>query len=86
MICPQIDWQPTALTFSIDGKAVRTIQQKDAVDSAGVNQYPNTPSRVQLSLWPAGINSSAPGTVQWSGGLIDWTDADYISAGESNVT
>ena len=33
------------------------------------------------SLWPAGINSSAPGTVQWSGGMINWDDPDYKNAG-----
>jgi Glycosyl hydrolases family 16 len=43
----QIDWQPTALTFSIDGTVVRTIQESDTVVD-GVSQYPNTPSRIQL--------------------------------------
>jgi len=75
-----IDWQPTALTFSIDGQAVRTLNQADAVHN-GISYYPNTPSRIQLSLWPAGINTSAPGTVQWSGGMINWNDPDYASAG-----
>ncbi|KAF8918651.1 glycoside hydrolase family 16 protein [Mucidula mucida] len=75
-----IDWQPETLTFSIDGNVVRTIQQSDTVQD-GVTTYPSTPSRIQLSLWPAGINSSAPGTVQWAGGMIDWSDPDYTSAG-----
>ncbi|KAF5389585.1 hypothetical protein D9757_004084 [Collybiopsis confluens] len=85
---PQIDWQPTSLTFSIDGNMVRTIKQSDAVNpSTGVNEYPNTPSRIQIrhalhfSLWPAGINSSAPGTIEWAGGMINWQDPDYVSAG-----
>ncbi|KAE9407905.1 hypothetical protein BT96DRAFT_1013796 [Gymnopus androsaceus JB14] len=77
-----IDWQPAALTFSIDGNVVRTINESDAIDATtGLSEYPNTPSRIQLSLWPAGINTSAPGTVQWSGGMINWQDPDYISAG-----
>ncbi|TFK38038.1 glycoside hydrolase family 16 protein [Crucibulum laeve] len=75
-----IDWQPDALTFSIDNKVVRTIKKSDTLQN-GVAQYPDTPSRVQLSLWPAGINSSAPGTVEWAGGMIDWNDPDYNSAG-----
>jgi len=70
-----IDWQPDALTFLIDNNVVRTVQKTD-------DQYPSTPSRVQLSLWPAGIASSAPGTVTWAGGMIDWTDPDYVSAGQ----
>jgi beta-glucanase (GH16 family) len=75
-----IDWQPDSLSFLVDGKNVRTIKASDTV-SNGVSQYPNTPSRIQLSLWPAGINSSAAGTVQWAGGMIDWSDPDYVAAG-----
>ena len=33
------------------------------------------------SLWPAGINSSGQGTIDWAGGLIDWNDPDYKAAG-----
>ncbi|KAJ3930494.1 MAG: glycoside hydrolase family 16 protein [Lentinula lateritia] len=77
-----IDWQPDALAFSVDGNVVRTIKESDAVNpTTGVNEYPNTPSRIQLSLWPAGINTSAPGTVEWAGGMINWQDPDYVSAG-----
>ncbi|KII87844.1 glycoside hydrolase family 16 protein [Plicaturopsis crispa FD-325 SS-3] len=77
-----IDWQPDTLSFLVDGNNVRTIQRADTIDkSTGASMYPDTPSRIQLSLWPAGINSSAPGTVQWAGGMIDWTDPDYVKAG-----
>jgi beta-glucanase (GH16 family) len=48
----------------------------------GRYEYPSTPSRVQLSLWPAGINTSAPGTIEWAGGMINWQDPDYIAAGQ----
>ncbi|KAF8889590.1 concanavalin A-like lectin/glucanase domain-containing protein [Infundibulicybe gibba] len=75
-----IDWQPQAMTFSVDGKAVRVVNQADNVDSTGLSRYPNTPSRIQLSIWPAGINTSAPGTVEWAGGMISWNDPDYVSA------
>jgi len=77
-----IDWQPDTLTFSIDGKAVRTVKKSDTVDSNGVAHYPTTPSRVQLSIWPAGIAGTAPGTVTWAGGMINWADADYKAAGQ----
>lgn len=75
-----INWQPTSLTFLIDGQVVRTIKESDTVVN-GVSEFPNTPSRVQLSIWPAGINTSAPGVVQWAGGMINWNDPDYVSAG-----
>ncbi|KAI0743192.1 concanavalin A-like lectin/glucanase domain-containing protein [Irpex lacteus] len=77
-----IDWQPDTLTWSIDNNVVRTVKRSDTVDSQGVSHFPNTPSRVQLRSYLAcGINSSAPGTVEWAGGMINWDDPDYKSAG-----
>jgi len=76
-----IDWQPTALTFSIDGQVMRTIQQSSTIGSDGVARYPTTPSRVQLSIWPAGVPSEPLGVQQWAGGSINWEDPDYVSAG-----
>lgn len=38
-------------------------------------------NRIFCSIWPAGINTSAPGTVQWAGGMINWNDPDYKAAG-----
>lgn len=75
-----IDWQPDTLTFSVDNNVVRTIKASD-FQAGGINQYPNTPSRIQVSIWPAGIDSMPPGTVQWAGGMINWQDGDYQSAG-----
>lgn len=45
------------------------------------SKYPSTPSRIQLSIWPAGTSTSAQGTIDWAGGYIDWSDADYTSNG-----
>ncbi|ELU41881.1 glycosyl hydrolases family 16 domain-containing protein [Rhizoctonia solani AG-1 IA] len=56
------------------------------VQTKGRYEYPSTPSRVQLSLWPAGINSSAPGTIEWAGGMINWQDPDYIAAAWSETS
>ncbi|KAJ7510498.1 glycoside hydrolase family 16 protein, partial [Mycena galericulata] len=75
-----IVWSPQSLIFKVDGKTVRTVHQTDTVVN-GVSQFPNTPSRIQLSLWPAGTNASHPGTIQWAGGMINWGDSDYTAAG-----
>ncbi|KAG7095355.1 hypothetical protein E1B28_006114 [Marasmius oreades] len=77
-----IDWQPEELNFLIDGKVVRTVKKSDTVDSRGVSTYPSTPSRVQLSIWPAGVPSMPQGTRDWSGGDINWNDPDYKAAGQ----
>jgi len=76
-----IDWQPDQLTWSIDGKVVRTLKKSDTTGSDGVAHYPSTPSRVQLSIWPAGITGTPEGTLTWAGGMIDWNDPDYKAAG-----
>ncbi|KZP33735.1 glycoside hydrolase family 16 protein, partial [Athelia psychrophila] len=75
-----ISWTPTALSWLVDGKVVRTVAAADSL-AGGVSEYPSTPSRIELSIWPAGISSSAPGTVAWADGMIDWTDPDYVAAG-----
>ncbi|KAF8965022.1 glycoside hydrolase family 16 protein [Flammula alnicola] len=77
-----VDWQPDALTFLVDGKSVRTVKKTDTVGTNGVANYPSTPSRIQLSLWPAGIAGTPQGTVDWAGGMINWNDPDYVAAGQ----
>ncbi|KAG9126428.1 hypothetical protein FRC07_003488 [Ceratobasidium sp. 392] len=79
-----IDWQEDELKWLIDGNVVRTLKKADTLSSSvpGRYEYPTTPARVQLSLWPAGINTSAQGTIDWAGGMIDWNDPDYIAAGQ----
>lgn len=44
-------------------------------------QFPQTPSRMQLSLWPAGQASNAEGTKEWAGGEIDWDSEDIKDKG-----
>lgn len=73
-----IDWQPEVLRFLIDDKEVRSIKKADTLKD-GVYQYPTTPARIQLSIWPAGISSMPQGTVQWAGGMINWQDPDYLA-------
>ncbi|KAG9016249.1 hypothetical protein FRB90_003641 [Tulasnella sp. 427] len=78
-----IDWTPDTLTWSIDGDPVRTVKKTDTLSEDGTYYaYPSTPARVQLSIWPAGIPGNPQGTIDWSGGLIDWTDPDYVAQGQ----
>ncbi|KAL8774460.1 MAG: hypothetical protein Q9209_000833 [Squamulea sp. 1 TL-2023] len=60
-----LDWSTAALTWSIDGVVVRTLNAKDA-DGNG-DQYPQSPMKVSLSLWDAGDPDSP--TQAWSGGV-----------------
>jgi beta-glucanase (GH16 family) len=48
--------------------------------------YPQTPSRLQLSIWPAGLPTNAPGTIAWAGGEIDWDSPDIQQYGYDYAT
>ncbi|WVR03098.1 hypothetical protein IAU60_000088 [Kwoniella sp. DSM 27419] len=77
-----LDWQEDYLNWMIDGQVVRTVLKSDTLSADGSQyKYPSTPSRIQISIWPAGISSSAQGTVDWAGGMINWQDPDYLSQG-----
>ena len=78
----EVDWQPDQLTWSVDGNVSRTLKKSDTFNKTD-NQYhyPQTPARVELSLWPAGISKNGEGTVAWSGGLIDWDSQDVKTNG-----
>ncbi|GAA5950014.1 hypothetical protein JCM21900_001365 [Sporobolomyces salmonicolor] len=72
-----INWTPEQLDWTVDGKTVRTLMQANTTNG----RYPQTPSRVQFSVWPAGVSSQPSGTVEWAGGMIDWSDPSYVSQG-----
>jgi hypothetical protein len=76
-----IDWQEDKLTWSIDGKEARSLDRKDTWNATSNRwDYPQTPSRVMLSLWPAGLPTNEKGTIDWSGGQIRW-DSPYMQNG-----
>ncbi|ANB15079.1 Utr2p [Sugiyamaella lignohabitans] len=77
-----IDWQEDSITWYVDGNAVRTLNKADTVNSTtGVAEFPQTPARIQLSVWPGGDSSEPQGTVQWAGGPIDWNAPDLSDPG-----
>jgi beta-glucanase (GH16 family) len=78
----EIDWKPDSITWSIDGKVLRTVEKKDTFNkTTNSYHYPQTPSRVQLSLWPGGLSKNAEGTIAWAGGLVDWNSEDIQTNG-----
>ncbi|KAF2644484.1 hypothetical protein P280DRAFT_172664 [Massarina eburnea CBS 473.64] len=87
-----LDWKPEELTWSVDGSDMRTVKKSDTWNATANHfAYPQTPSRIMLSLWPAGKAGNAEGTVNWAGGAIDWhspymTSAGYYAAKVDQVT
>ncbi|RHZ74901.1 putative glycosidase crf2 [Aspergillus turcosus] len=77
-----VDWKPDAITWSVDGVVKRTLTKESTYnETLKVYKYPQTPSRMQLSLWPAGQASNAPGTIAWAGGEINWDSQDIQDVG-----
>ena len=78
----EVDWTPDSITWSIDGVSMRTKNRNETWNATS-NQYhyPQTPARIELSLWPAGLASNGQGTVDWAGGLVDWNSQDIKTNG-----
>jgi len=72
-----VDWSPTSIVWSLDGRAVRTLNNNGATD--GAYQFPQSPSRLHLSLWTGGDADSAPGVVGWAGGYTDLSKVPYTA-------
>lgn len=83
----EIDWTPDSITWSVDGQVGRVLKKSDTWnETGGYYNYPQTPARVQLSLWPGGLASNAAGTIEWAGGEIDWNSQDIKDNGYYYVT
>ncbi|KAI1770443.1 hypothetical protein F4818DRAFT_432911 [Hypoxylon cercidicola] len=89
----EIRWTPDKIEWYVDDKLGRT-QQKSSTWNETANQwdFPQSPARVQLSIWPGGDSKNAPGTIDWAGGPIDWESDDikkdkyyYATVGEVTI-
>jgi beta-glucanase (GH16 family) len=67
-----IDWTPEAIQWIIDGQTVRTLKASDVGD-----KYPQTPMQVRLGSWTAGKEGAPQGTIDWSGGIADFSKGPF---------
>lgn len=78
----EIRWTPDTVEWYIDDTLGRTLNKNDTWNETSQNfDFPQTPARVQLSLWPGGLSTNAAGTIAWAGGEIDWDAADIENYG-----
>ena len=90
----EMDWHEDYVTWSIDNVVGRTLYKNETYNSTTKSyQYPQTPSKVDISIWPGGNSTNAPGTIAWSGGEINWDASDisdpgyyYAIVNEINIT
>ncbi|KIX97583.1 uncharacterized protein Z520_06360 [Fonsecaea multimorphosa CBS 102226] len=68
-----IDWTADQIVWSIDGTTVRAMTQ----DQAEAGQYPQTPMYIKLGAWAGGDPSNPEGTIQWAGGVTDYSAGPF---------
>ncbi|KAH6640593.1 concanavalin A-like lectin/glucanase domain-containing protein [Chaetomium tenue] len=69
-----IKWTPDQLDWIIDGAVVRTLKNTGIEGCAG---YPQSPMQIKLGTWVAGRKDAPQGTIDWAGGVTDFTDAPF---------
>ncbi|EQK98221.1 cell wall glucanase (Utr2) [Ophiocordyceps sinensis CO18] len=78
----EIRWTPEHIEWYVDGNLGRRKLRKDTWNEEQQRwDFPQTPARVQLSIWPGGQASNEKGTIDWAGGEIDWNAPDVQKAG-----
>ncbi|KAH8816223.1 concanavalin A-like lectin/glucanase domain-containing protein [Xylogone sp. PMI_703] len=78
----EIQWTPDSITWLVDGQVGRVKQRSETYNATAKQwNFPQTPARVQLSLWPGGLSTNAQGTIDWAGGPINWNSQDIKNNG-----
>ncbi|KAL6704362.1 transglycosylase [Coniothyrium glycines] len=68
-------WTETQTQWIIDGIIMRTLTPSQATSSG--NSYPQSPMDVRIGIWAGGDSGNAEGTIEWAGGLTDYTQGPF---------
>jgi beta-glucanase (GH16 family) len=61
-----VNWTSSAITWLVDGAAVRTLTYEDA---KGGTRFPQTPMKLKVGIWAGGdASNNGAGTVEWAMG------------------
>ena len=75
-----LNWTPEKLEWIIDGSVIRTLTYDEANNGA---KFPQTPCDVRLGIWAGGDSSQPNGTIEWAGGLTDYSKTPFTMAVKS---
>jgi beta-glucanase (GH16 family) len=68
-----IDWTAEQIVWSIDGTTVRVLEASAAENG----DYPQTPMQIKIGSWAGGDSSNPQGTIDWAGGLTDYSAGPF---------
>ncbi|KAF2398419.1 glycosyl hydrolases family 16 protein [Trichodelitschia bisporula] len=71
-----VDWTKEKMEWYYDGHLLRTLRYDDPLALWG-KTYPQTPMNVRLGIWSAGDESLNKYTIEWAGGLTDWSKLPF---------
>ncbi|KAL7667113.1 hypothetical protein ABC855_g775 [[Candida] zeylanoides] len=66
-----LEWTESSLTWSLDGNVVRTLESTDA------KGFPQSPMYIMMGSWAGGDPTNPPGTIEWAGGVTDYSKAPF---------
>lgn len=66
-----IDWTSEQTVWYVNGVAVRTLV------NPGNGYYPQSPMQVRFGSWAGGDSSNSEGTIEWAGGLTDYSAGPF---------
>lgn len=74
------DWSEGKINWYIDGQIVRTLE---AADANGGYDFPQTPMNVRMGIWAGGDPKEPNGTIEWAGGVTDYSGAPFTMVVQS---
>lgn len=72
------DWTAEKVEWFINGQSVRVLKASDVGD-----KFPQSPMQVKVGAWVAGYEGNSPGTVEWAGGVADFSNGPAVAVYQS---
>ncbi|KAL2204820.1 concanavalin A-like lectin/glucanase [Sarocladium strictum] len=71
-----VKWTSRSISWSIDGREFR-VEGRNPHDVG--DTYPQTPARIKLGTWVAGVPTYPEETLEWAGGETNLNEAPFIA-------
>lgn len=66
-----IDWTENEIVWYLEGTPVRTLSSDNS------EGFPQSPLYIKAGIWAGGDPSNEEGTIEWAGGLTDYSEAPF---------